>query len=262
MPAQVPAKHVRVLGAIGDSEANRGRGGDRGRGRGRGGRGRGRGRGGGADLPEGIESHNVVVIRGTHKGMVGVITDTTETHVQVQMQATNKTVPVRIKDDQGRFCIKCRDASRMRATPSTNTYFPNRTPGHQLGGAPPAHGATPMHGGAGGATPSRGGATPAHATPMHSGVGGATPLHESSTTPLHESVRVPSPLLDPLHLLALSPGVWSTGLEAGDAVPRLADHRQRRLGRRAWCIGPLRLKRLGCVEWFDAGGDAAAEGGR
>ena len=103
MPAQVPAKHVRVLGAIGDSEANRGRGGDRGRGRGRGGRGRGRGRGGGADLPEGIESHNVVVIRGTHKGMVGVITDTTETHVQVQMQATNKTVPVRIKDDQGRL---------------------------------------------------------------------------------------------------------------------------------------------------------------
>ena len=83
------------------------------------------------------------------------------------------------------MCIKVRNAENMQTQQAMGSVG-GRTP--MWGGATPFGGATPM---IGGATPNRaGGATPGHATPMHSGAGGATPLHEGQT-PLHESVWKP-----------------------------------------------------------------------
>ena len=126
-----------------------------------------RGRGGGITggpgaRDDGMIGKTVRIQSGTWKGYLGCVSDTTPTHVQVELHSRLKKVMV-LKDKVAVAGDKFGATEDPERNRQTNIMG--------IGGATPfLGGQTPMHGGA---TPMHGGATP-----LHGGVGGEyTPAH-------------------------------------------------------------------------------------
>lgn len=94
---------------------------------------------------------------GNWKGYLGTVSDSTPSHVQVELHSRLKKVMVA----REKIAVV---GDKFGATDTSDS----RVPQNVIGATPHHVGATPMHGGA---TPMHGGATPMH--------GGATPMHDS-----------------------------------------------------------------------------------
>ncbi|KAI9468509.1 MAG: hypothetical protein EXX96DRAFT_590896 [Benjaminiella poitrasii] len=141
---------------------------------GRGGRGGGRGgfygRGGGRDN---LVAKTVRISQGPHKGYIGIVKDTTDTHARVELHTNSKVLTI--------------DKAHLMVLDSQGNTIGQAAPDRFES---PAHFARPM------ATPSRYGADPSGAmTPMYNASGARTPAWNSgSKTPAWNSgARTPNP---------------------------------------------------------------------
>jgi hypothetical protein len=124
---------ARRLGGSGFSEG-RGSGGSRGRGR-------GRGRG----MQDALIGRRVRVSKGGYRGYVGLVQFASDTHVRIELDATNKVVTIRrdfVDVDKGHGATRSSAASSMRLPPQTPMHMglgartPRYTPAYETGACP------------------------------------------------------------------------------------------------------------------------------
>ena len=188
----------------------------------------GRGRGRGAPgMRDPFLGRTVRICKGNYKGLAGIVTTATSSHVTVELHTRNRSVT------QPRECVKVvtgaaggepelavqrriAEQEAYNADLVSTPFLTQATP--LLGGATPQYGAaTPRHTtpSRGNATPTWGGATPAHGaqTPHYGsqtpGYGNATPSHGGTMTPSHygglDDVWRPRVVASPSHNISKSP---------------------------------------------------------